>query len=115
MDDIGDSILPARDFVAHTDLACFESDPRTHDAVPRCLEIISEASRHVSPEAEARHPEPPWKQIADASPRGAAMRCAEARAASASTGIAPRRSAMGSSRPSAMFASVSVGSAPPRP
>lgn len=32
----------------------------------RCLEIISEASRHVAAEAKGRHPHLPWKQIAGA-------------------------------------------------
>ena len=35
------------------------------DAVERCLEIISEASRHVPAELKARHPEIPWRGVAD--------------------------------------------------
>jgi uncharacterized protein with HEPN domain len=35
-------------------------------AVIRCLEVISEASRRLSDELKARHPQIPWRQIADA-------------------------------------------------
>jgi uncharacterized protein with HEPN domain len=35
-------------------------------AVTRCLEIISEASRRLSDELKARHPEMPWREMAAA-------------------------------------------------
>jgi uncharacterized protein with HEPN domain len=35
--------------------------PRT---VERCIEIVSEASRHIPDEAKARYPDVPWRQIA---------------------------------------------------
>jgi uncharacterized protein with HEPN domain/predicted nucleotidyltransferase len=35
-------------------------------AVTRCLEIISEASRRLSEEMKARHPEMPWREMAAA-------------------------------------------------
>ena len=35
-------------------------------AVTRCLEIISEASRRLSLELKARHPDLPWRAIMDA-------------------------------------------------
>ena len=35
-------------------------------AVIRCLEIISEASRRLSDELKARHPDIPWRDIAAA-------------------------------------------------
>ena len=35
-------------------------------SVTRCLEIISEASRRLSPEIKQRHPELRWSQIAGA-------------------------------------------------
>jgi uncharacterized protein with HEPN domain len=37
---------------------------RTFYALTRCLEVISEASRRLSEELNARHPEIPWRQIA---------------------------------------------------
>lgn len=33
--------------------------------VERCLEIISEASRHIPDDLKNRHPEIPWRRIAD--------------------------------------------------
>jgi uncharacterized protein with HEPN domain len=47
-------------------LETFAADERTHFAVIRCLENISEASRRVSAETRARYPDVPWRQIADA-------------------------------------------------
>jgi uncharacterized protein with HEPN domain len=35
------------------------------DAVERCLEIVSEASRHVPPELKSRHPRIAWRGVAD--------------------------------------------------
>ena len=36
---------------------------RTFYAITRCLEIISEASRRLSPEMKARHPEIPRRKV----------------------------------------------------
>jgi uncharacterized protein with HEPN domain len=65
-----------RDILHHIDLAqrfvdklerpAFLNDIRTVYAVTRCLEIISEASRRLSDELKARHPNIPWKQVAGA-------------------------------------------------
>jgi uncharacterized protein with HEPN domain len=44
----------------------FRSDRRTFHAVTRCLEIISEATRRLTDELKARHPDLPWRDIADA-------------------------------------------------
>src|SRR4051812_13194737 len=64
------------DMLHHTELAArfaqgfdqtsFQTDTRTVYAVPRCLEIISEASRRLSKELQARHPVIEWKQMAAA-------------------------------------------------
>ena len=51
--------------VAGMTSATFESDQRTDGAVVRGLEIIPEASRHLGPDRQARHPEIPWRDIAD--------------------------------------------------
>ncbi len=54
------------DFTRDMDLQTFSDDVRTLYAVTRCLEIISEASRKLSAELKARHPNVPWSQIAGA-------------------------------------------------
>ena len=72
-----DSIVIAlRDILYHADLAvhfaagfdsaAFKEDLRTVYAVTRCLEIISEASRRLPNELEARHPSIAWRQMASA-------------------------------------------------
>ncbi len=40
-------------------------DDMRRDAVERCLEIVSEASRYVPLQAKARHPEIAWRGVAD--------------------------------------------------
>ncbi|CAA2156037.1 HepT-like ribonuclease domain-containing protein [Methylobacterium brachiatum] len=53
-------------FVAGFTFPTFAADDRTHYAVVRCLEIISEASRRLSAAVKARHPDVPWRLIAGA-------------------------------------------------
>jgi uncharacterized protein with HEPN domain len=45
-------------------LEAFEADWQRHWLVQRGVEIISEASRHLTPELKERHPEIPWRKIA---------------------------------------------------
>jgi uncharacterized protein with HEPN domain len=69
-------IATLREMLDHIDLAekfakgrSFENpadDPMPLYAVIRCLEIISEASRRLSAELKARHPEMPWREMAAA-------------------------------------------------
>jgi uncharacterized protein with HEPN domain len=33
--------------------------------IERCLEIISEASRHIPTDLKAKHPHVPWRRVAD--------------------------------------------------
>ena len=42
----------------------FEADWRKRWLVERGVEIISEASRHLTDELKARHPEIPWTKVA---------------------------------------------------
>lgn len=56
----------ALEFIAGMSLDAFSADRRSVYAVTRCLEIISEASRRVDIETQARHPQIPWRQIAGA-------------------------------------------------
>ena len=53
----------ARAFAAGHSAETFESDQRTFYAVTRCLEIVSEACRRLSPALRDRHPELPWRAI----------------------------------------------------
>jgi uncharacterized protein with HEPN domain len=66
LEDIRDNILRVQRFVSGFDLAAFEADERTHFAVIRCLEIVSEASRAVGEDVKHRQDHLPWKRIADA-------------------------------------------------
>jgi uncharacterized protein with HEPN domain len=45
-------------------LDAFESDMRKRWLVERGVEIISEASRNLTAELKARHPEIPWQKVA---------------------------------------------------
>jgi uncharacterized protein with HEPN domain len=56
----------ALSFTTGMTFAAFEADRKTNYAVIRCLEIISEASRRLGVETKARHPDIPWRDIADA-------------------------------------------------
>jgi uncharacterized protein with HEPN domain len=46
-------------------LDVFEADWRKRWLVERGVEIISEASRRLPDDLKARHPEIPWRQVAD--------------------------------------------------
>ncbi|MGE5501955.1 MAG: DUF86 domain-containing protein [Ignavibacteriales bacterium] len=63
---IRDNIVFARQWSAGMSLADFSEDRIIFYAVTRCLEIISEAARRLSPEILKRHPEMPWRTIMDA-------------------------------------------------
>ena len=55
----------AERFVEGLTLERLRNDPMRL-AVVRCLEIISEASRRLSDELKARHPQMPWREMAAA-------------------------------------------------
>jgi uncharacterized protein with HEPN domain len=60
------NIALARYFTQGIDLATFLLDVKTFYAVTRCLEIISEASRRLSPEFKENFASLPWRDIATA-------------------------------------------------
>lgn len=64
--DIQDNIEAIQGFVAGLDLEAFKSNRLLFYGVVRGLEIVSEASRKVSPQLKALHPTIDWQQIADA-------------------------------------------------
>ena len=49
---------------AGRDLGAFRSDIQLRYAIERCIEIVSEASRHIPVEEKARFPDVPWPEIA---------------------------------------------------
>ena len=51
-------------FVEGLHAESFAADLKTFYAVTRCLEVVSEASRRLSPEFKANHPEIPWRSVA---------------------------------------------------
>ena len=61
--DIRENVLLGREFVAGMSLAAFSADRRTLYAVTRCLEIISEGARRLTPTMRDRHPSLPWRAI----------------------------------------------------
>jgi uncharacterized protein with HEPN domain len=42
----------------------YASDRRTQRAVERCIEVISEASRHIPEEIKGKYPDVPWPDVA---------------------------------------------------
>ncbi|KQT80613.1 HepT-like ribonuclease domain-containing protein [Methylobacterium sp. Leaf466] len=63
--DIIENAKAAEEFTTGMTFEAFAVDQKTAYAVVRCLEIISEASRRLSSETKARHPDLPWRIIAD--------------------------------------------------
>lgn len=51
-------------YVSGRDEADLRRDRMLRDAVERCLERISEASRNLPPEMKSRFPDIPWRDIA---------------------------------------------------
>ena len=65
LSDISTAIAKIRRFLAGKDFHDFSTDALVHDAVVRNLEIISEASRHLTDGLKAAMPEVPWRNVAD--------------------------------------------------
>lgn len=53
----------AQSFTGGLTQAAFEADRRPFYAVPRCLEIVSEACRRLPQDLRDRHPSLPWREI----------------------------------------------------
>ena len=62
--DIVEAIAHIRGETEGVTLEAFEADWRKRWLVERGVEIISEASRHLSDELKGRHPEIPWPKVA---------------------------------------------------
>ena len=62
--DIIEAVERVRSETADVTLEAFEADWRRRWLVERGVEIISEASRHLTSELKARYPEIPWPKVA---------------------------------------------------
>ena len=62
-EDILENITRIEKFTSGMDSAAFAADDKTHDAVERCLERISEAAKKLGSAAEEICSEIPWPQI----------------------------------------------------
>lgn len=62
--DILEAIGNVEEFVATMAVQDFRADKKTLHAVPRNLEVIGEAARHVPDEVRRRHAAVPWQRIA---------------------------------------------------
>ncbi len=62
--DIIEAIELIRDEMAGVSLAALEHDKRKRWLVERGIEIISEASRHLTDDLKTRHPEILWPKVA---------------------------------------------------
>ena len=62
--DILDAAQKIRLYIQGMDEAAFQNDSKTQDAVVRCLEIIGEATKRLSPELRAHYPQVPWQAMA---------------------------------------------------
>ena len=62
--DIVEAIERIHAVLENMPLEVFETDWQRQWLVERGVEIISEASRHLTDEMKARHPEIPWQKVA---------------------------------------------------
>jgi uncharacterized protein with HEPN domain len=62
--DLLDAIEKVQTFIKDLDYEDFKKDDKTKFAVIRALEIIGEATKHISDEVRVRYPEVPWKEMA---------------------------------------------------
>jgi uncharacterized protein with HEPN domain len=63
LEDIIENAQAIQRYVAGMDLAAFETDQKTYDAVERCLERISEAAAKLGDLAPSLVPGQPWQEI----------------------------------------------------
>lgn len=64
LDDIVEAIERVREVVGNMSFEVFEADWQSRWLVERGVEIMSEASRHLTVELKARHPDIPWRKVA---------------------------------------------------
>jgi uncharacterized protein with HEPN domain len=59
-----DYIEQARAYTQDMTFDQYRADQKTQRAVERCIEVISEASRHIPDEIKGEHPQIPWSDVA---------------------------------------------------
>lgn len=64
LSDILSNIDAVGEMVEGVDFSGFKSDLKLRRAIERCVEIISEASRHIPILLKADYPDQPWDEIA---------------------------------------------------
>ena len=64
LDDMRDAIAAIESDVRGLSLDDYRADRRLRWRVERGIEIVSEASRHVPDELEAKYPGEPWRKVA---------------------------------------------------
>jgi len=62
--DMLDAIDGVAEMMSGVAFEAYRSDFKLRMAVERCVEIVSEASRHVPASLKLRYPEQPWDEIA---------------------------------------------------
>jgi uncharacterized protein with HEPN domain len=62
--DILDNIDAVAEMIEGVDLAAYRADLKLRRAIERCVEIISEASRHIPVQLKSAYPDQPWDEIA---------------------------------------------------
>ena len=62
--DLLDAIEKIQNFIKDLEFENFKKDDKTKFAVIRGLEIIGEATKHISEEVRNKYPEIPWKEMA---------------------------------------------------
>ena len=65
LEDILKATQEMQNFVSGKSFDEYRSDTMLRFAIERCVEIISEASRHIPADLKAAHPEVPWQNVAD--------------------------------------------------
>lgn len=62
--DILDAFDGATEMMSGVEFEQYRSDFKLRMALERCVEIVSEASRHIPAALKAKHPDQPWDEIA---------------------------------------------------
>jgi uncharacterized protein with HEPN domain len=65
LEDMRDAMDEAMRFTAGMTYAGHVADPLVRRGVEHCIEIVSEASRHIPHDRKAEHSQVPWRNVAD--------------------------------------------------